>query len=266
MRSYDADDEFDREEMKRLRPDPWMLDLLTLNPEYPHWGPHEDYMTGDKSDGWRAPIFHEAWKGFDIHPNDLNEIVHFYFEVDRASKECEACDRSGYGPDAKRISDDFYDFENTGRRWCDKITLDEAQALVDQDRCGSFNREKKEWEKPVVNQAFVDKVNIVNARGGIFDGIHSHDAINRHYLIEQRCKRLGFTLLCKQCEGHGHVFTADRAHVALVLWLIHPRKGASRGVEVAKIEREELPAVFEFLAQAAKRNADRFAKVVSRVR
>lgn len=267
MRSYDPDDKFDREEMDRIGPEPWMLDLLSLNPEYPHWGPHEDYMSGNEESGWGAPIFHESWKEFDIHLDELNEVVHFYFEVDRVSKPCETCDETGYGRDARRVSDDFYDSDGTGRRWCDKITLDEAQALVDRNRCFYSDREKGELVKPVVDDALVARINLANLPGRTgFDIDLYHDAINKHILVKQRCERFGFYVKCKECGGHGYIYTANRAHVGLVLWLIHPRKGASRGVEIANVEREDLPAAFEFLAQAAKRNADRFAKVVSRVR
>ena len=52
------------------------------------------------------------------------------------------------------------------------------------------------------------------------------------------------------------------AHVNLVLWLIHPRKGAGRGVEVKGIKKEDLPAIKAFLAEAARRNADRFKGVM----
>jgi len=52
-----------------------------------------------------------------------------------------------------------------------------------------------------------------------------------------------------------------RAHVELTLWLLHPRKGASRGVRVADLTEGDLPSVLAFLTLAAERNATRFARV-----
>lgn len=250
--------ESDQKDVERLNAEPWQLDLLALNPEYPFWGPHEENMVA-KDGSWNAPIFVDSWANFEIVVNDLNEVVNFYFAVERESSKCGSCDGTGYGPKAKKIADDYYDFANTGRRWVNRITLDEAQALVDAARLCRWDGQK--WAHPaVVDDAFVALVNAANDRAGGF-GDMSHDAINRGILIEARCKRLGIELLCPACEGRGYVFTAPRAHVQLVLWLLHPRKGASRGVEIERIERSDLPAVFAFLKGAADRNAERFAEV-----
>lgn len=56
--------------------------------------------------------------------------------------------------------------------------------------------------------------------------------------------------------------TEQNQILSLTLWWIHPRKGASRGIEIASIAQEEIPAVLAFLKQAAERNAARFARVV----
>jgi len=256
MRSYPTD-KWDQEELTGLNAEPWMVAQLKLNPEYPHWGPYEDYMWND-GDGWNGRIVHDTWSSFGPwNLDDLNEIVNFYFTVDRASEKCSACDGSGYGPDAKRISDDWYDFSDSGRRWCDKITQDEAQALYEHDRLNVWNNETRKWERPAVCPSAEE----VNRTKGAGRGFEMHDAINRSICIEQRCKRLGFALHCSMCEGHGDVFTESVARLGLVLWVIHPRKGASRGVHVKRIERDELRAVFSYLRQAADRNAARFAKI-----
>lgn len=78
-------------------------------------------------------------------------------------------------------------------------------------------------------------------------------------LTEARLKRLGLPVLCPSCDGRGETFTEPAAHVSLVLWWLHPRKGCSRGIEVTRIERGDLPAVRAFLVAAADRNAMRFA-------
>lgn len=50
--------------------------------------------------------------------------------------------------------------------------------------------------------------------------------------------------------------------LVLTVWMLHPRKSAARGAEIV-VEKADLPAVLAWLAYAAKRNADRFAKVVA---
>lgn len=261
MRSYDPNNTNDQKEAKRILAEPWMLDLLAINPEYPYWGPHEDYMC-EPDAGWRSPIFHETWKDCDITLDELNEVVNFYFYIDRASKQCPSC-KSGYSSEAERMYDDFYGHNGEASRWRGRITLDDARALVEHRRCLEWDANSRRMIVPEINDALVARINAENAPGARGLG---HDALDLGVMIEARCKRLGVSRLCAQCDGHALVFTADHPHVGVVLWLLHPRKGASRGVQIKRVEREELPAVFEFLAQAAKRNADRFAKVVSRVR
>lgn len=262
MRSYDPNDESDQKDAERLRAEPWMLDLLSVNPEYPHWGPYEDYMSGSEKDGWRAPIIHNTWKECDIHLDTLNEIVNFYFYVSRDTKECSLCEGSGFSQYARALRDDFYGYNGEARRWRDKITLEDAQALVSNRRCLDWDPAANEWVVPVVDEAFVARINAQNSPGARCLG---HDTINLHVMIEGRCERAGKPYMC-ECGGDGRVFTADHAQVGVVFWLIHPRKGASRGVDIKLVEREEVPSVMEFLATAAQRNADRFAKVVSRIR
>jgi len=272
MRYYpDVESEHEVKEAETLKAEPWMMELLRLNPDYCSWGPYEDAM-GDKREGWRAPLFFNSWREF-LHPgqdedeeggfhlDDLNECVNFYFEVGRESKDCQTCGQEGYNPETRKILDDFYDFDETGRRWCDNITQDEVDALVEAGRLRHWDAEKKCWVQ-VTRTA--DEVNAANKRGHktrSHQDMLSHDGINRHILIEARAKRLGVYGLCPKCEGRGYVYTEPKAHVNLVLWILHPRKGASRGVEIKNIRQEDLPKVFAWLREAAKRNANRFTKI-----
>ncbi len=132
MRSYDSSDEYDQKRILELNTSPWQVKLLDLNPEYCSWGPYEDSMTSDGQ--WNSPVFYNSWKDFDWGLNDLNELVNFYFELTRHSKNCECCEQTGYNPETYRISEDFYDFNRTGRKWCAKITEDELQVLKDKGR------------------------------------------------------------------------------------------------------------------------------------
>lgn len=173
MRTIPTDDD-----VKALNAEPWMMALLHLNPSYLHWGPHEDYMC-KKGDGWDCPRILPTWADFSWELNELNECVHFYFSVERASQQCAACDGQGVNPETKAISDGFY-----GQ--------------------------------------------------------------------------------CSDCGGQGYIYTEPSAHVSLTLWILHPRKGCSRGVEITRISQADLPAIVTWLTTAAERNAERFARVVSR--
>jgi hypothetical protein len=257
MRSK-PEDEYDHKELKKMRAEAWMMELLDLNPEYVYWGPHEDYMAKSNS-GWESPLLVETWKEFGWNLDDLNECVNFYFEIVRAKKPCAACGMTGCNSETRQISDDFYDFANTGRRWADNITEDELKALQDRGRLSTYDTKEQRWIPLPVT---VEQVNAANRRGGQRSLGWDHDTINRGILIKARADRLGVYGLCTSCEGDGFCYTEPSAHVKLVLWMIHPRKGASRGVEIQLIDQDDLPNVFAWLKEAAKRNAERFAKVV----
>ena len=251
MRYYDED------EAARLEAQPWQVALLELNPGYISWGPHEDYMMPSSSGnnkGWREPAFFDGWDSFDWELNDLNELASFYFSVRRDSERCETCDATGLAPDAKAIADGWYDFAGRGVRWSCDITQDEADALWDAGRLSRFD------EKPPAEQ--VNALNRPGARS-LFGG---HDAINRWICIDQRLKRLGLyeDRHCSVCSGEGHNFTAPEPHVALTLWMLLPRKGCSRGVEIKNIKQGDLPAIKAYLQGGADRNAQRFAAITQR--
>jgi hypothetical protein len=291
---------YDAEEASRLNAEKWQIDLLDLNPNYPFWGPHEDYMW--KKEGWESPIHRDGWGNFDMNLDDLNEVVHFYFQVGRSSMSCPTCGGpeggNGVHPDGQWISESFYPFSSPFRErtadderaiailrsfggadhrpihghgsfpyeetlkkygpefrtfceemsrgdgfWCDKITQDELDALVEHKR---------------ITDQTLDEVNNANAPHSRGMG---HDEINRYILVETRCNRMGVPRTCDSCGGRGIVFTEPSAHVNLVLWLIHPRKGASRGVEIKNIHKHDLPDVYKFLRKARDRNAERFSKI-----
>lgn len=247
MRSYpDMEDKWDRQDVERLNAEPWMLELLRVNPAYPHWGPQEDYMGKRGNAGWEAPVFVESWEEFGPWElDDYNEAVHFYFSVVRDSEDCQTCGGDGYHPEARRVVDTFYAHMNPqGEHWNDKITQDEVDALVERGRvpAGSTAAEINAQNRP-------------GARG------LGHDAINRGILIERRLERLGLPQTCPTCQGHGSTYTDEAAHVTLTLWMLHPRKGASRGVEIQRITPQDLAAVRAFLEKAALRNAERFARL-----
>jgi hypothetical protein len=240
-----------------------------MNPDYLNWGPYEDYMHSPEGQGWDTPVFPATWDDFGPwNLDDLNEVVNFYFEINRESMECPACKGECYNPETTKIAQDYYDFAGTGRRWVHKITQDEVEALVKAGRLWShveerchFDKESEAWFKwedgkkvpfdgPEMPRA--EKVNADHT---------AHDAINRSILIRTRAKRLGVWGRCETCEGNGVQYTEPEAHLGLVLWFLHPRKGCSRGVQVERIEKDEMVDVVAYLQKAADRNTQRFGRL-----
>lgn len=242
MRTYEED------EIEKLNAEPWQLDLLKLNPEYVYWGPHEDYMWKE-GQGWESRVIVPTWGENKFGLNDLNQCVNFYFSVSRASTECTCCGGNGYNSAAQEVVNSFYSHMNPkGDSWHDKITDDEVLALKEAGRLHNFPKDKTPT---------AEEVNAAQHQCGLI----GHDAINRSILTETRLKRLGIPLTCDKCDGNGYTFTAPSAHVSLTLWIIHPRKGCSRGVEIERVEESDLASIFTWLSTAAERNAQRFSKL-----
>lgn len=268
MRSYNPEYEGDKKDLEKLNAEPWMIELLRLNPEYVHWGPHEDAMCG-KDSGWASAGYLDSWqefrKGFNL--DELNECVNFYFELGRDQVHCLDCDRSGLNPATRVISKGFYGPDYSGG-WSTELTQDEVDALIEEGRLGVvWNYETKTYSKEDPKPTAAE-VNAFNREHKGFSpagrrGTWNHDAINRWILIETRAKRLGVWGHCEPCQGDGSIFTAPGAHVNLILWWLHPRKGCSKGIEIKNIQKAELTEVFAFLKEAADRNAERFARVVA---
>lgn len=247
LRSFDPGDPDDVANAQLHRVEPWQLALIAMNPEYVYWGPNEDYMSDGK--GWGAPRQLARWAEAPAL-DDLNEVVHFYFSAGRGEAECPACKGDGYHPDSASVTQTFYPHmcARVGRlraeAWHDRITEDEVAALVEAGR--------------VPKGSTAAQVNAQQRTSGL---VASHDAINRHILTKARLQRLGLPVDCPSCHGRGCVFTEEAARVTLTLWVLHPRKGVSRGVRVDPILQSDLPGVFAYLREAAARNAQRFAAI-----
>jgi len=132
-----------------------------------------------------------------------------------ASKKCPFCDGSGHNPETKKISDNWYDFDMTGARWCDKITNDEFDALITAGRLCRYDRETETWI-PKTNS--VDDVNACNSHNGSLIADLGHDAINRWICVETRARRLGVYGLCEHCHGDGDVWLTPGAKAASEAW------------------------------------------------
>lgn len=255
MKTYDESDEFDQKCLAKLNPDPWMLDMLKLNPSYPFWGPGDDYM-GGKDQGWASPMRIATWAEHDMTLNDYNEVVHFYFQIQRDSHKC-TC-QNGYTDEAIELRDSQFYYEpepytsDRGR----SLTDDALVTLFKHNRLGP-NRGKEDQPAPVPP---ITELRALAADKSLpFSFV---DSISDHILMTQECERRGIAMVCPRCKGDGSIYDETPAYLALVYWLLHPRKGASRGVEVKHVEKTDLPQVYDFLAEAARRNAERFSKVV----
>ena len=245
----------EKDEIKELKAKPWQMNLLKMNPEYTFWGPHEDYMC-NKGEGWNSAVVKENWKEFsDWKLDDYNECVNFYFELNRKSDNCSCGD--GYHPQARSVVDSFYNHRApNGIGWRDKITQDEYEALLEAGRVDCKDRNVAQEDREYLTLEEVNEQNGPYARG-----VMGHDAINQHILIKARLQRLGIPHTCPLCDGKAYKYVEEFATVRLILWMIHPRKGASRGVEIKNIKKEDLPEVYAYLREAAQRNANRFSKI-----
>ena len=167
-----------------------------------------------------------------------------------------------YGPAFRAFCEEMRD--SSEGCWHHAITQDEADALVAGRRLHDLTRRRVQdpdgtWRsEPVEGAVTAEAVNAWSRGKGM-----GHDAINQHICVRQRVKRLGLPHECVACDGHQRQHTEAAARLELVVWWLHPRKGASRGIEVREIQQAELPDVHAFLATAARRSAERFEKVVA---
>lgn len=134
---------------------------------------------------------------------------------------CTPCGGSGLNPETRQISEDWYDHDGFWvrwtyryghdgracaivgdcRRWCDKLTQDEVDALVEAGRLREWRgRDNGGWVSVPRTAAEVNAANAPGARG------FGHDAINRGICVKTRATRLGVYGHCAACNGKGHVW------------------------------------------------------------
>ena len=132
------------------------------------------------------------------------------------SQKCEACGQTGLNPATHEIERAWYDFDGNGVRWCDNITQDEVDALVEAGRLHDFTSEWKDgkWVKIEGRKVTADEVNAANIR----PGLGGHDAINRWICVETRAKRLGVYGTCEHCGGEGAIWHTERFRKLAEKW------------------------------------------------
>lgn len=149
----------------------------------------------------------KTWKGYLI-PDEL------------CSVPCPKCEGTGHNQETLAISKAFYDFDNLGTRWCDSLTQDEVQTLVDRDRLWDLTHEwtpEKKWQP---REPFIVPTPEQVAKWN--KGSFGHDAINRWILIETRAKRLGVWGKCFFCEGEGELWKSAEQKAAHDAWTASP--------------------------------------------
>lgn len=146
MRSYPDDQTEAREALEELQCEPWMLEELKRNPEYMHWGPHEDYQWIEDKTHPNSPREYSDWthftQGFTVghHPEDPRdrsggEIVHWYFRIQRHGQSCGECSGSGLNPESFELDRSWYHmYAADGKGWASQLTQDEVDALLDHGR------------------------------------------------------------------------------------------------------------------------------------
>lgn len=239
MRSYPEDKE-DRADLDELNAPLWMENMLKKNASYPYWGNHEDYMYSNK-ERWESPIEIAMGEEELIEQDEYNEIVNFYFEISRANIDCPHC-HTGYNPETEKLLDTWYSFDKPHLRWCDKLDQSEVDMLYANGRLS---------KNLYGNNLTAEEVNRDS----------NHDMINQHMCVRHRARNLGVYGLCDTCEGKSFVYTAPTATLSLQMWLIHPRKGASRGYRVTDIKKEDVPTIMLYLQEAKERSVARFGKL-----
>lgn len=70
----------------------------------------------------------ERWGGY-LNPHYTHQFT------------CPSCDGYGYNPETKKIFDDWYGLDNRENRWCDNITQDEVDALIEDGRLKDFTHD-----------------------------------------------------------------------------------------------------------------------------
>jgi hypothetical protein len=179
-----------------------------------------------------------------VWPGSLNPYAEF-------CGDCKACDRSGYSPQAKLFSDQWYGKVEFDPIAYGAVPLDPGdpglvafatrqvarapeyylfghltvEQAIQRESRRLWNHWKNQWSHHLI-QADVDAL-IAQNRLHNFPGATTaeavnraslsgmgHDSINQHVCIKARCAREGVTHLCPECQGNGDAWQS-KAHKAL---------------------------------------------------
>jgi len=97
-------------------------------------------------------------------------------------QRCSVCEGTGFNPETKKINDNFYD-------WCDNITQDEMQALMDAGRPNHFD---------IKGNTTIDEINKWHQQEVKFST--DYDVIDQSILVKAKAKRLCVYGICLSCN------------------------------------------------------------------
>lgn len=205
----------------------------------------------------------------------IGKVWHGYLNPYRAD-ECHHCSGSGYGPKAKSLYDQWYNWEEQHYRpnpfregfryntksWSNNVDQDDVQALIDAGRLMDFTRvpltedhreivrKKREaggnsW-LPFSNGYIptAKEVNEWNLKG------IGHDSLNAHICVRAKAERLGYEVTCITCEGEGIAFQSEDVKKQHEEWEpFDPPKGDGFQLWGTTSEGNPMSPVFETLAE-----------------
>lgn len=132
------------------------------------------------------------------------------------SQECSVCDGSGYSAETVQIEKDWYDFANTGRKWCYKLEQVEVDALVEAGRLRDLTHKFTPgagWVRIEPPPNITPEMVNAWARSGM-----RHDAINRWICVEARAKARGVWGNCPVCDGDGEIWFSAKVKELSEAW------------------------------------------------
>lgn len=169
--------------------------------------------------------------------------------------QCPACDGSGYNPQTKKLSDDWYTHNRMDGEegWQYHLEQDEVDALVEGNRLYDLTDGKSDGYIPSVEE--------VNARAQT--DFCLHDALSHWICLEVRATRLGFYGKCELCEGTGELWFSPEIKTMSEEWEQRdPPEGNGYQLWEDCSEGSPVSPVFESLdglCEWASKNATTFA-------
>lgn len=147
------------------------------------------------------------------------------------SQECKSCEGTGLNKETKKLSEDWFSFDNVnyvhignGKRYNDNawqyhLTEVEVFELLKRGRISSltnidavFDEEENSWMKwengkrVKCDAPEIPSVESVNEWAKVGPG---HDAINKWICVKARAKHLGVYGDCECCDGHGDYYPTE---------------------------------------------------------
>jgi hypothetical protein len=229
-----------------LNAERWQLDLLKLNHGGCYqWQPGNDLMGRIDEGDWDSSLFFENWAAFTQREvSQFNLVADYYFYLCRENEDCKACDGSGLSPRAKNLSKELHELA---------LIKGEVTYFLQEENIESLMASKAIPD--IFGEVSSETQMVEMIKDGTISsiGFFSHKAC-----LEGKARSLGFERDCHECNGKGFNFSQDKAHASLVVWMLHPRFGASRGIEIKEIQEGEIPEIQSFLQDAATLNQQRF--------